>query len=352
MLDEVIKMNESMSEEWGKWLESEKSNIETLEKRIENLSLNHGGTGEFQYREFWADADEIDGMFKTLSPLPEEDKERLWAKYTRICREIKKRQEQEWQTRRAYSKQKRDSIEEKIKEAYSCANSAPEDTEILSRAQALLSEALTWLKDGGKSSDPADETPDKGGLLREDRQACWDKWREANDSIFSQRRAIWDRNYEQIHPEASAALNEANNGDPFQALDKIKEAQSRLKDLPVSRSQREQIRETLNSAWEIGTAKVTEIREEKKRKFEDWRKRMGIQIERWSNLIQQNKEEASELEGQIKRLMDQTKITRSGEHTETLRNWMAEKRQKIREINEINGDLEEKIQAAKEKLSS
>jgi len=346
-----------MSEEWQRWLEQETSNVDVLEKRIEDLSSNHNDPAGFRYREFWAEADAISDMFKTLIPLPEEDKERLWTRYSRICGETKKRQEQEGRIRRAQSKQKRGLIERKIQEACSYVDSAPDDIKSLSKAQSLLNEALGWLRDGEEDADATDEPAEtrsgsEVGLLGEDRQACWEKWRKINETVFSRREALWELNYNQIEPQARAALEEANDGDPFHALDKVKEAQNRLREMPLSNFQRENVRSSLNSAWEIAISKITEIREEKKRRHEEWLNRMTGNIERWTEIIRKNKDESSELRAQIDRIRGEIRKASSKEHADTLRDWIAGKRQKVKEIHGMNSELEERIRDVKEKLGS
>jgi hypothetical protein len=366
---------ESMAGEWEKWLALERANVETLQKRLKGLSSNHDRPEGFRHREFWAEASEISGLLETLTPLPPGEKEKLQTEYDRICRETKRRQEKEqqthreqarqvqekrereWKGRRAQSKQMRDSIEAKIQEALASAESVPEDIATLTKAQSSLKEALVLLKGEREGPDATDKPAEtvqvnsSSSLLREDEQACWEKWRTANDSIFARRKALWDRSYSQLQPESKAALNEASTGDPFQALEKVKEAQSHLKESPLNKSQREEIKSTLNSAWDMAIAKVNGIRETKRKKHEDWLGRMRIQVERWANVLQENKEEISELEGQIKRHQAEIKAARSPEYSDTLRNLVKEKHQKIREIKESGKELEERISSVREKLS-
>jgi len=348
-------MTETMSSEWEKWLDQERQNIETLQTRIEALSSSYATEEGFQYREFWDEAKEIDGLFDSLTPLPPEVRDELRAKYNRICGEVKKRQDTEWQGRKVDSKQSRQLIEEKILKALSHAEASPEDITVLAEAQTQLSQVLSWLKGNGKESDPTaqrQETPDGRKLLRGDGQACWDKWRAANDFVFGRRQAIWERNYQQVQPQVQAAVDEANDGDPFQALDKVKEAQTFLKENPLSKACREEVRAGLNGAWDVAIAKVNEIREEKRSKHEKWQGRMESNLGRWSDVLQKNKEEASDLEDQIKRLQSEIKSSTSPEYSQTLRDWIGEKRLKLKEINASMADLEERIGFVREKLSS
>ncbi len=347
-------MTESMAAEWENWLEQEKSNRDSIEKQLGDLSSFNDSPGEFRYREFWDLAREISGMIKTVSPLPDNDREDLQRNFDRICRETKKKQANERETRMANSKQNRQAILEKVGEANSCAEAAPDDIQTLNQAQALLSEALSWLKNDGGKSGPADESseasPVTNDLMREDRQICWDKWREANEFVFGRRQAIWEENYDQVDPGAKVALDEANEGDPFQALEKVKEAQKKLKETPLSKTQREDIRNILNSAWEIAIAKVNTIREEKKRNYEEWMERMESQLGDWTSQFQQNEETITKLQAEIEVFKEQIQSARAKEVGDKLRDQIAEKRQEIKGLERTNGQLEEKIQTIKNKL--
>ncbi|MDD5093346.1 MAG: hypothetical protein PHV74_03065 [Dehalococcoidia bacterium] len=366
---------ESMAAEWEKWLAQEKANIQVLEEKIEGLSSGYDSPDGFKYREFWAEANEISAMFETLTPLSPDDKEKLQEKYGRVCGEAKRRQQQEmqarraqtmqirekqereWQSRRGESKQTRELVEKKVKEALSGVESNPEDIMALSKSQTMLSEALVLLKGKPKErgSDPAAESqkaaPVVSNMTREDEQACWEMWRQANDLVFGRRKALWDRSYSQLQPEAKAALDEANEGDAFKALDKVKEAQNHLRENPLSKSQREEIKSVLNSAWDVAIAKVDGIREVKRRKQEDWIGRTKTQVERWGKVIQENKEEIAELEGQMKRHQIEIKAARAPEYSDMLRKLIREKRQKVEAIKTANKDLEERIVSMKAKLS-
>lgn len=341
-------MSESMAEEWARWLEQETSNIRTLEQRIEELTSNHESPSGLSYREFWTETEEIVSLFETLAPIPESERERLKDKFDRICREAKKKQQQEWKDRLSQSGQNRTIIEEKISEAASLADSGPEDIKILTRAQGLLKDALSKLK----SNAPDDDGNESTGLalLREDRQACWDKWREANDTIHTRRLAVWQANYESIRPEASAALDEAEEGDSQQALEKVKKAQRRLKTLPLTREQRDEIRDILNKAWDVAIFKVNEIRDAKRRKYEEWIGRMEGQMEELTAQFRQNEENAVRLQGEVDQLKEAIQEIKSREYGDTIREHITKKREQIKELEVINRQLEGKIQSVKNRL--
>lgn len=359
-------MAESMAVEWEKWLETEKSNIEALEKRIQGLATGFEHAEGFRFREFWAEADAISQMFETLAPLPQDDRERLQAEYDRVCGETKRKQaeerkkrERDWHVRRVQSRKIQQLIEGKVQAALDRAESAPDDMAALAEAQSLLTEALGVLKNiqgkpesAGEAAAVSPESQKGGDMLREDRQACWEKWRAANDLIFSRRQAIWERSYGLVKPEADAALAEANDGDPFQALQKVKQAQSHFKESQLSKSQREEVKTILNSAWDVAIAKANKIREEKRTRHEKWLGRMESNIGGWTNSLQKNKEEITELEEQIKRLQAEIRSARSPDHAAALRDWIKQKRLQIAEIEKGRTDLEDRIKFAREKLSS
>lgn len=359
----VTEMSDLMSVEWEKWLEQEKSNCQAIEKQLEDLSNGYRAAGVFQYREFWAHANEIGERIKTITPLPEDDRERLQEEFQRICREVKRRQAEERDSRRAESRQKREMIERKIAEARACAEAAPEDMKSLNKAQALLAEALAVLKEGSPKADPAKgETalvqpepapgPIGGGLLREDRQACWDEWRQVNDFVFGKRQVIWNRDYAEVLPKVREAVAEAAEGDSFQALDKIKEVQALLKKAQLSKTQREEIRGMLNEGWEKAIGKVNAVRDEKKRKYEEWLGRMEANVQRWTEELAKNKEMEAQLEAETAQIKEQIQTAKSRETTDALREQLAQNRQKIAALGRMNKQLEEKIDAVKAKIGS
>jgi len=359
----VTEMSDLMSVEWEKWLEQEKSNYQAMEKQLADLTNGHVVAGVFQYREFWAHANEVAEKIKTITPLPEDDRERLQEEFQRICRDVKRRQAEERDSRRAESRQRRETIERKIAEARSCAESAPEDMKSLNKAQALLGEALAMLKEGTpQKADPAKEdsaaptpaevAPAGGGLLREDRQACWDKWRQANDFVFGKRQAIWNRDYEEVIPKVKEAVAEASEGDSFHALDKIKEVQALLKKAHLSKTQREEIRGMLNGAWETAIGKVNAVRDEKRRKYEEWLSRMEANLQRWTEELGKNKEMEAQLEAEMAQIKEQIQTAKSREVTDALREQLSQNRQKIASLGRLNKQLEEKIEAVKAKIGN
>lgn|GEM_PF-38251 len=344
-------MTESMAEEWEKWIEQETGNVQAIEERLEELSSKLKTITNFQYREFWDAANEIPGLIESMIPFPPNEKERLLDEHGRICKKMKGKQEQEWQEHRDQSRQNRAAIEGKVREAHSIAESTPGDMKNLNKSQSLLKEALARLKnDGGNTGSESESAPAPLVFLREDRQACWDRWREVNDLVHSHRLTIWDQNFAQIEPQAKAALDEANDGNSNQALEKIKKAQQHLKGMALNKTQREEIKNTLNSAWDIAIFKVNEIRDEKRRKYEEWLGRMEGQLEELTSRFQQNDETITKLQGEVEQFKEAIQSIRSREYGDKLREEIAKKREKIKELGVVNKQLEGKIKTMQSKL--
>jgi hypothetical protein len=143
------------------------------------------------YDEFWAHARRISAMFKT--PLFREDRERLWAAYSAACEEMKQAQARERESQRADSREKRDLVMPKIREAYLQAKEAGDSAEF-GEADALLSEALAWMKNGWEGFNTVTQllTLCPGVMTRQDREGCWAEWKEAQELLRLRRDEFYE----------------------------------------------------------------------------------------------------------------------------------------------------------------
>jgi hypothetical protein len=171
------------------WKESCRENARNLESEISRLRSDYCDLlGLFwrRYDEFWAHARRISEMFKTLKRLFQEDRERLWPAYSAACEEMKGAQARERESQRTDSWEKRDLVMSKIREAYFQAKEAA-DSEEFAETDALLSEALAWMKNGWEGFNTVTQliSPilSSGIMTREDREECWAKWKEAQELL-------------------------------------------------------------------------------------------------------------------------------------------------------------------------
>lgn len=330
--------------------EKARSNASKIEHEIENLRYNHIDsnaplfTTRYHYREFWSHAKEISEMFKSLR-LSREDRERLWSRYRDICNDVKRKQDEE----RRESSRNREIIEFLITDAYHQAEGS-RDKEELDKAKSMQSETLKLMKERR--------------LLRGDREHCWKYWREVNEKIFWKRHELQESNFLHAKEVASRCLNTAYYGDPYEALGEIKEAQRAMHGVYMSKDQRHEIHDMLGDAWSKATSRIGEIKEEKRRKheewlrrkeererkYQEWRERMESNIQRWENNIEKAEYTISKIEANIDKLEDMVANARTDEYADRVRGWIEENYQKIQDIRESIREWERKIYSARGKL--
>lgn len=326
--------------------EQAQSNASTIGSEIEHLKTGHYEIGAFgviqnyRYRDFWVHAKEIVGMFKTLKPLSREDRERLWQTYQEACQNMKGIQNEG----REQSRIDRGNIESRIKDAYSTAGGSTSisgvdaDKEMLDRARAMQTETMNIMKEGK--------------LVKEDREACWQYWREVNQGIVSKREQTQEGNYINIRKgyHVQEALQKAAYGDPYEAMEHVKAAQASMKGAYISREQRQELHDLLQDAWQSATSKIGEIKEEKRRKYQDWRERIEGNIGRWEGRIEGAEAFISRLESQIEDLEEKVRDAWSDKYVLRAGGWIVEKYSKIAEVQGQIRDLEVKIEDVKAKL--
>lgn len=331
--------------------EEAKSNTSKIEHEIENLRYNHTDsnaplfTTRYHYREFWSHAKEVSEMFKSLRLL-REDRERLWSSYRGICDDVLRKQDEE----RHESSRNREIIESLITDAYHQAGGSSDKKE-LDKAKSMQSETLRLMKERR--------------LLREDREHCWKYWREANEKMFWKRHELQESNFLHAKEEASGCLNTAHYGDPYEALGKIKEVQRAMRGVYMSKDQRHEIQDILGDAWSKATSRIGEIKEEKRRrqeewlrrkdekerKYQEWRERTESNIQRWENNIEKSEYTISKVEANIDKLEDMAANARTDEYADRVRGWIEENYSTIQDIKESIREWEEKIYSARVKLN-
>jgi hypothetical protein len=95
-------------------------------------------------------------------------------------------QAHEGESQRADPREKRELVMSKIREAYFQAKEAADSAEF-AQADALLSEALAWMKNGWEGFNTVTQliSPilSSGIMTREDRVECWAEWKEAKELL-------------------------------------------------------------------------------------------------------------------------------------------------------------------------
>jgi uncharacterized Zn finger protein (UPF0148 family) len=187
LLDSHSRSGGQISFDKEAWKAQCRENARSLETEVNRLQSDYRDLlGLFwrRYDEFWAHVRRISAMCKT--PLFREDRERLWAAYSAACEEMKQGQARERESERADSQEKRELVMSKIREAYFQAKEAADAAEF-AQADALLGEALAWMKNGWEGFNTITQliSPifSSGIMTQEDREECWAEWKEAKELL-------------------------------------------------------------------------------------------------------------------------------------------------------------------------
>lgn len=333
---EYSELCESVKHEMNESKKLSKENAEKIREEISELENRHCAVGvgikyDYRFKEFWDHAKAVSHMFKTMKPLLKDERESLWENYSKVIESVKERQAIELED----SRQKRGGIEFCLREAENWTGGAS-NREELEEAREKHSKALDMIKEGR--------------LRRGDREACWEKWNEVKEKIFYKRQEIQSNNYSELKDDASQCLNDAHYSDPYEAINDIKQVQQEMKGAYIDKSQRHELHDILSEAWEKAASKIGEMKEEKKRKYNEWKERLEGNIERWEGNIEKAEHAVEKIENNIEKLEDMISNARSEEYEERVRGWLDENYQKVEDIRESIKNWEDKIYSAKEKL--
>ena len=198
-----------------------------LEHEIASLRTAHLGEVHRDYHAFFEHERRIQALFKELSPLAAGDRHRLWDALTRAGTEARRAQQDEWESRRYQSIEARETVEEKLREAGGLTQGT-QGAAGYRRAEALLNEVRALL--GSRQPDSPGQL-----LIGPDRRACWDRWRQVRDGL----KRVRDLQQEQDYRALATPLTEVNecarDGDPHEAIRRVKELRPARPGLPAAR---------------------------------------------------------------------------------------------------------------------
>lgn len=332
-------MKKQMSRE--EWERRASSNARTIEEEINSLRRDHGN----RFGEFWAHVKRINEIFKTLKPLRQEDRERLWMELGSICEAAKKGVER----RGLQSEGKRDLILNKIRDAATLAWGLT-STEEFSLAEAALREAMQWMKSGWEGFTFTTKIfqemvlLDDGVLTKKDRDRCWQEWKRVKEILNLKRAEVHRDTYKYFRNRALDALEEAKH-EPREAKSTVKEIHRELKGVQMNREQFQDVHDILNKAWEEASEHLKQGYQKRLSNHQGWVERMQGHIERWRGLIEKNEGVIANLYRQIDRCEEMEGSARTPEFADEVRGWINEKYQKIGDIEGTNKELGEKIRS-------
>jgi hypothetical protein len=324
-----------------------RSNTDRLSNEIAALErdLRNGNFGGF-----WAGVKITSASFKELKPTIAEERNQLWATFSQLCSQAKSEQNRQRASLADVSKQKRDLVESKLTEAYWQAKGA-ETGRALRTADSLLQEALNWMKDGYSGFNIPTQyfALNDGKMVKQDHDACWQRWVEIKELIKFRRQQIFDANHNAFRQEAYEAKSLAEHS-PKDAKERVRAIQQNLKGHSMEKWQFEDIRSILDSAYQRALAIQKTRHEAWERKQQEWRSRLQSAKSTKYELISKKRDQASTIERQIDRDRDLLYGAKSLDFESRVRGWIDEKEGKLREIANFIRELEEQIWEIDQKL--
>lgn len=336
------------------WLANAKSNANEIERDLDELLRNHFKHNTFDFNEFRDDAKQIAYKFKNFI-LTKRDRDDLWNRYDQLWEDAKKENKAQWQKVKTFSKNLRNQIIEQINAVKELAETA-ENKDDMEDVQRRLDEAFDWFKEGFEKIEPFKESYESFGkqakLLHADRQKAWKELQKIKDFVNQKRTTFYEENLKNLSKQADKALESSRKGDPYETLEEIKRVQNRMKDAWLGWNQKEKIRKRLNTAWDKAIERIEKRKEERKRKHQQWKRRMKAKVSEFEKDIQENEKSIAELEDQIEKLRDDIESATSPSFMERARGWILLKEAKIRDLKRTNDELEGKLEEIKEDVAS
>ncbi|MCC6366825.1 MAG: hypothetical protein IT165_25165 [Bryobacterales bacterium] len=248
-----------------------------------------------------------------------------------------------WNDRADLSRQRRELVQSKLDDTYHQAHGA-ESGQDLRKAREMLHEVLEMLKDKTNR------------MLREDHDACWEKYLSVKETIHYRWKEICDFNYGAFKHDAYQAKGWAEEL-PRDAKAKVREVHQAMKGRTMEKWQFDEIRGILDEAYDIATA-VLERRQadwqrrqqERQSKHEAWQQGLREAKSRKLSRIDHLRDIVAQIERDVDRCRDLQRDARSSEFADRVQVWIDEKYDKIRDIEHTINDLEDSVRDIDSKL--
>ncbi|MDP3778853.1 MAG: hypothetical protein Q8R30_02255 [bacterium] len=337
--------------------------VESADEIVKALEVLSGLSADKSYKDFWAKVKEISPMFSL--PLARDRKQELRQEFQGLCDKVKEAR----QALESLSESNKSQILEKIKDGKWTLSFA-HDPEDFIKTREILDEAMNRLR--------SDE------LIKPDRDECWEKYRNASESLNDKREKRQLEDYQSLCLHVTEIREEtlghtkwsnigmvigslgvltsslcATEGKPHEALKLIKEAQQKLRTAFLTKDQRQEIRQELQELWDEAIEAIEAEKEAKRQKHEDWvenqrawRERAEGARDHKRSLLENNQGFIERLEEQIEDLEEKISESTSDRWIEKAQGWIGEKQEKIAEVQEKNRELQQQIDDIEEKLSN
>jgi len=305
-------------------------NAESITEELDSLEREHRSDDDLvRAKDFFAHAGRIRILFKQLK-LQHFERQQLWERLNNICDDARRSLDQ-WKER---SGRKRESIMTFFDDVHWKIEAA-EEPQLLHEASAVLEKALLAMKNGWEHREFIDRyitetfTTDPGILTAEDRQACFERYKEVREELACKRFNLSHTNRSILRDRIGEAWNYADTN-PREASTMLKQIQADLKETVLTKLGRETVWNDLQNAWEAVKGAYDRQREQREERLEDIK-------ERQEAFRDQLVEEIEELEGKIAEAWSDDFRERAEERLE-------HKRAKLEQVEHGIRELEEKLE--------
>ena len=323
-------------EEQEQFRAKQEENANILERELTKLEFDHlvpnmpFSSKNYYFGDFWRHCKSVNQMFRD-HPTVKDKRETLWSKYQSICREVE-----------AYQKNEQADVLHNFNEI----------SDILSDAynKVYFASGADSLKEGNDLCNRVMELLRERRLYKSEREKCFNRWKDIKNNIASKRSALQFDEMARAEGEISTVSDRVSFDNPYEAQKEVQALQKSLYGFYLNREQRQELRNRLQELWEICSRRIGEVKDDKRRKHEEWASHMEENISRWENRINESEKFIDRLNDQIRDCENMD--VRSSDFQEKVDGWIREKHEKINEVNEQIRELNEKIRDVRDKLQS
>jgi hypothetical protein len=180
---------------------------------------------------------------------------------------------------------------------------------------------------------------DDGKMTKADHDACWERWKEANEILQSRRQELGDNNFSHYRGEAEDAIGTVEY-DPQRAKEKVQGIQKAIHGTIMTGDQFSELNRLLDKAWQRASGK----------RRSEWEEKLHSSLQWKRDRIRKEEESIDRLEEQIDHCRDLEANARTEDYANEVRSWIEQKYDAIAESRRLISKLEDEIRDIESKL--
>jgi hypothetical protein len=334
--------------------ELEQQNAKMMGRELDDLENGHWDNFRMDYKGFWDHVRRINDLFRTTKPFSQSDWVSLHDRQQDIIARVKHSQQEADERLEMESRSKREDVFTILKNAHFHIYGQNEP-EMLNKARDLLEEVKELMKNGWPAPKSLFDglnglIRNEGRMTRDDRQACWDRYKEISQELYFRRQELRSYEYEALKREAWDLVNNLSEDNARETLGDVRSMQQRVKTAYLIKPHRAEIFEILQRAYEEACEILKSRREERQKKHEAWVERSEGLLEKWQTALEKNEAFAERMEDHLSNLYDKLSEATSEGYRQRVEGWIDDAQEKRSSALDNIRSLQEKIASVKEKL--